>query len=140
MRLIFFSIILLGISACNKDLDLESFWKCNESQSLDSSAISNKIVGTWRWTKQSCYWTGKTTKADKEIRLVFNGNNSYSVTEGSNTISQGTWQVKKEDTNSWTVEPSVSNEYMRGRILFCRDELLYNHSYIDGCDNLFVRE
>jgi hypothetical protein len=141
MKYTFFSIaVCLTILSCKKDrLDFASFWQCSSSQNLDSTAISSKITGSWKWTKQSCFSVGKTTRADKDIKVTFNSNGTFTVLENSSIITQGNWTLKIIDSNMWGLDLSVPSTYLYGRILFCNNQLLLNDSYRDGCDNLFEK-
>ena len=139
MRLALFCLtILAGLISCKKEnIDLNSFWECNKSQNLDTTAISVKLVGSWTWAKQSCFWEGKTKSADRNIKVTFNNNHTFSINENSNTLTQGTWKIVQVDGNSWEFDLSSPGEYLYGRILFCNNQVLFNDSYRDGCDNVF---
>jgi hypothetical protein len=141
MRIILFCLaIIAGLSACKKEqLDLKLFWECNQSQHLDSLAISGKLVGSWKWSKQSCFWTGQTTSADKNLQVTFKNDKSFSISENAGILSQGIWKIVKLDVSSWGLDLSSPSEYLYGRILFCSNQVLFNDSYRDGCDNLFDR-
>jgi len=141
MRLILlFLAIFAGLTSCKKDkLDINSFWQCNQSQNLDTTAISNKLSGSWTWTKQSCFGAGKVKAADRNIKVTFANNHTFSVTENSNFITQGTWKLTQVDGNSWGLDISSPSEFLYGRLLFCDNQVLFNDSYIDGCDNLFTK-
>ncbi len=141
MKYLFFSIAVCLITlACKKDsFDIASFWQCNSSQNLDSTVISNKIAGSWKWTKQSCFSTGKTMRADKDIKVTFNTNGTFAVLENSTIITQGNWTLRVVDSNMWGLDLTAPSTYLSGRILFCNSQVLFNDSYIDGCDNLFEK-
>ncbi len=142
MRYFFFiSISALLFFSCKKnELDVAEIWQCNNVQQLDSAAIIVKIAGSWKWTKQDCFWTSKTTKADKDTKATFNPNGSFTVTENSSIITQGNWGIKRIDNNnSWGLNLSSASTYLYGLILFCDNQLLFNNSVVDGCDNLFEK-
>ena len=133
-----FLVIVAGLTACKKDkLDIISFWECNQSQHLDSLAIPGKLIGSWKWSKQSCFWAGKTISANKNIQVTFKNDQTFSVSEDAITLTQGTWKIGKADVSSWGLDLSSPSEYLFGRILFCGNQVLFNDSYRDGCDNLF---
>ena len=136
---LFFLTILTVLSACKKDkLDIGSFWVCNKSQNLDTTAISSKLIGSWNWCKQVCGdGSGKTKNADKNIQVTFRANRTFSVNENASLLTQGTWKLVQVDSTSWGVDLSSASEYLYGRILFCNNQVLFNDSYRDGCDNLF---
>ncbi|MEK7226030.1 MAG: hypothetical protein AAB221_10135 [Bacteroidota bacterium] len=133
-------LVCLCLSACKKDIDVISFSECHQAQNLDSAVIYNKLVGSWKWTKQNCFSSGKTTKADKTVIVSFNGNGSFTEMENAAVTAQGTWGLQREDINYWGLSLSQYSKYLWGRILFCNNEVLFNSSYRDGCDNLFERQ
>ncbi len=137
MRLALFCLtIFAGLTSCKKDkLDLYSFWQCNQAQNLDTTAISSKLLGSWTWTKQSC--EAKAKSADRNIKVTFRSDHTVAVNENSNTLTQATWKLVQVDSNLWELDLSSPNEFLSGRILFCGDQVLFNDSYRDGCDNLF---
>jgi len=141
MKFIFFTLIVsLLVFSCKKDnIDVASFWQCHSSQNLDSAAISIKITGSWKWKTQYCFWIDKTTKADKKIKVPFNSNAIFTVVENSSIITQGNWRLKIVDIGSWRLDLTSPSIYLNGRILFCTKQILFNNSYIDGCDNLFEK-
>jgi hypothetical protein len=135
-----FFIGIAGLVSCKKDTSpVSKIWECNTVQSLDSIAISNKLVGSWLWTKQSCYWEGTVKSADRNIKATFNNDFTFSVNENSVVLTQGTWRLVQIFGNHWELDVSLPSIYLYGYILFCNDQVLFNHSYIDGCDNLFSR-
>jgi hypothetical protein len=137
--------ICLGLISCKKgasdisSIDINSFWQCHSSQNLDSASITNKLAGSWIWTKQSCYISGMSVNAEKNIRIIFNLTGNFSVSENSNVITQGNWKLKIVDSNMWGLDLTFPSNYLYGRILLCNNQVLFNNSYIDGCDNLFVK-
>lgn len=141
MRFVFmFLVVIVGLTACKEpELSIQSFWDCHHSQRLDSSAISGRLVGSWVWSQQSCFLTRKTTKADKSIKVVFHIDQRFQVFENTTEITTGTWQLKASDSGTWELDLSSTNRYLNGRILICDNQVVFNNSYIDGCDNAFVR-
>ncbi len=131
--------ISIPFFACNKALDVHAIWQCNNSLNLDSTGISKKLVGSWKWVKQSCFEIGKVTSADRNIKVTFNSNATFSVQENSSVITQGNWDLKIEDNSMWGLDLNSSSIYLHGRILFCDDRVLFAASYRDGCDNLFEK-
>ncbi len=130
--------IFAGIISCKKDrLDINSFWQCNQSQNLDTTAISSKLIGSWGWAKQSCETGAK--PANRNIKVTFKSDRTFAVNESSNNLTQGTWKLVQVDGSSWQLDLSTPSEFLYGRILFCNNQVLFNNSYRDGCDNLFNR-
>jgi len=54
MRFTFLCVAIgVGLVSCKeKDLNLYSYWQCNQAQKLDTTAIAKKLEGSWSWTKQ----------------------------------------------------------------------------------------
>ena len=142
MRLSLIGLFIVAtLASCKKEkLDINSYWVCNKSLNLDSVAISGKIIGLWVWTKQSCFEAGETKAANKNINVTFKPDHTFVVNENTNILSQGTWKLVLLDNNQWGFAVPSLSDYLYGRILFCGNEVLFNNSYIDGCDNLFTKE
>jgi hypothetical protein len=137
------SIILLPFAiailcSCKKiKINLDSYYECSRNISGDSTAISQKLIGSWRWISKSCFWEGRLKPANKKMIVTFNNNQTFLISENGNTIAQGSWKLVVADGSFWGIESSASGDYIIGRILFCKDELLFSDSYRDGCDKLF---
>jgi hypothetical protein len=137
---ILLAVIFIGLSSCKKrETDTENFWECHKSQNLDSLSISNKLIGSWEWQKRLCFWANREEPADKNIKLTINSNGRFSVSEAGSVITQGNWRLMVVDIGMWGLDLTVESEYLYGRILFCGSKLLFNDTYIDGCDNTFSR-
>ena len=133
-------MICLLFLSCKKNND-RTLWECGNSQFLDSAVNSNKIIGSWLWTKQLCGdGAGSILIANKNIKITFNANATFAVLENSAIITQGNWKLQTVDGNIWGLDLTSSSEYLYGRILFCDKKLMFNDSYKDGCDNVFVKE
>ena len=132
--------ICLIILSCKKNND-RILWECNNSPFPDSVTISNKIIGSWLWTKQLCGdGAGSILIANKNIKITFNASATFTVYENSTILTQGNWNLKTVDINAWGLHLTSPSEYLYGRILFCNNKIMFNDSYIDGCDNVFVKE
>ena len=141
MKFYFLILIVCLITFSCKKAKKESIWECDSTQFLDSTAISNKIAGSWLWTKQLCGdGAGKIISANKNVKVNFYLNKTFTVMNNTSIITQGNWDLKIVDTNSWGLDLTSSSEYLYGRILFCNSQIMFNNRYIDGCDNVFVKE
>jgi hypothetical protein len=140
MRIIILvAVLLMGLASCKKMKgSTENFWECHKAQNLDSFAISNKMVGSWKWQKRRCFWTNREEAADKDIKLTFNANGTFSVAESGNIITQGNWHLRIIDSDMWGLDITADSEYLYGYILFCGNKLLFSNSYVDGCDQTFI--
>lgn len=141
MRFLYFSllVILIFISCKKEKLDGNAYWQCHHAQNFDSAAISNKLVGSWKWKKRYCSWTDKTEAANKNINLNLTAGGTYALRENSTVLKQGNWEIFKLNGNSWSIRLTPYTDYTNGEVLFCGDELLIYDSPLDGCDDLFKR-
>jgi hypothetical protein len=103
MKIILIALISVGLFSCVKELDHNAYRECHNSQNFDSSVISYKLVSTWKWEKQFCFSIGKTTKADKNIKVTFNADASFFVKENSTILTQGTWGLRGNIYNQWEI-------------------------------------
>ena len=132
--------ILIGLTACKKDkLDIIAYWECNKLQNLDSTGISAKLLGSWRWALESCPYAGYFQIANMKVTLTFKGDGTFSIKDGSNVVREGKWMLARADANSWHLDATSLSDFLYGRILFCDNQLLFYDSDRDACDNLFYK-
>jgi hypothetical protein len=77
--------------------------------------------------------------ADLPVEVVFDTAGNYFINEGD-VIKSGTWQLQREGGSYFGLVTTPGNLWFHGRIFFCGNEVLFNNSYIDGWDNVFVRK
>jgi hypothetical protein len=131
--------IFLGLISCRKDgIGFQDFVKCSMAQNLDSTAISAKLIGSWTWTKQRIPNTNKFKDADKNIKVTFNMDSTFSVIENSNVVIQGTWKLLNYGIY-YGLQTNQYSQYLAGGVYFCDSQLLFVNSYSDGLDNLFEK-
>ncbi|MGI6048624.1 MAG: hypothetical protein ACOYEG_11595 [Petrimonas sp.] len=137
----FILISLLSFS-CSKDsseqIDIVQLYNCHKSQKYDSTKLASKLIGTWKWTTYSAEIPG-TIKADKNVFLNLTKEGEFTVTENSVVVTRGNWKLKVADIDLFALDLNNPSTYLYGRILLCENLVLFNNSYIDGGDNLFVR-
>jgi len=137
-----FIIISLLSQFCSKDnlekIDTKQLWNCYKALNYDSTKLAIKLIGTWKWTAYQAEIPGA-NNADKEVFLTLTKTGTYTVTENSVVITQGNWNLKIVDFNSYELAVNEPSVYLYGRILLCENQVLFNNSYIDGSDNLFTR-
>lgn len=136
-----FLVFLSLTNSCKKDpstfVNAAQLWDCNKTQEFDSTKLANKLIGSWQWSQSSTELGSK--RADKNIKVTFSTTGTFSTTENSNVITQGHWRLKVVDSNILGLLMDNPSEYLHGRILLCDNQVLFNNSYIDGSDNLFIR-
>lgn len=145
MRLsILYMAIFLGLFSCRKDRTdfytnfFQDFVECSEAQNLDSTAISARLTGSWTWKKQYNLNTNKFKDADKKIKVTFDVNSAFTVTENSNVIMRGTWNLVNYGSY-YGLYTNEYSQYLGGAVYFCNSQLLFVESYLDGVDNLFEK-
>lgn len=137
-----FIVISLLTQFCSKDkldqIDTKQLWDCYKSQNYDSTKLASNLIGTWKWTE---YYAEipRTNKANKDVFLNLTKTGTYTVTENSVVITQGNWNLRVVDFDNYELELNKPSTYLYGRIVLCENQVLFNNSYIDGSDNLFVR-
>jgi len=121
--------------------DLRSFLECHQSQQLDSAAISNKLVGTWSLSISVCYKFPMVNPPRFNVKVNFNVNGSFIVSDHSGIVTQGNWKLKNLDPKMWGFDLTSPSEYLYGRILFCKNQVLFDSTYVngEGCDNVFYK-
>ena len=134
-----FSFIWLHESCKKEKIDYEGLWDCHESQNYDSMKLASKLVGSWKWTTQYCYWDGMTIKADKDVKVTFTSAGTFSVIENSVVVAEGNWKPELVVNTSFYLDLDPFTEYLYGSIVLCDNEVLFYSSAVDGCDYLFVR-
>jgi hypothetical protein len=97
------------------------------------------LLGTWSFSSRFCESSSSINPAYFYVKINFDANGSFTVTAHSGTLTQGNWKLKMVDTNSWGLDLTSPSEFLYGRILFCKNELMFNNSYVDGCDNIFYK-
>ena len=142
-----FVVVLLTISpaifSCDKTetIDLDSILKCHQSQHLDSASISTKLAGIWSLSSRFCIKTRPTNLTPIDVKVNFTADGSFSVSEYSGILTQGQWKLKNIGTNMWRVDLTAQSEYLNGRILFCKEEVVFDSTYVngEGCYNIFYK-
>ena len=132
----------LLFSSCKKSETptLESFLLWHQSQNLDSGGVANKLIGNWSLSQRACF---KDTTAFPApfVKLNFNANGSYSVYNNSTIFNSGNWSLTPHSANMWGLVASSPSVFLKGRIVFRRDEVLFDSTYVngEGCYNIFQR-
>jgi len=132
-------IIAIQNQSCLKDkedqIDINQFWNCYSSQNYDSSKLASKLIGSWKLTVSNAALPA----AEKDVIVNLTALGTYTVIENSVIITKGNWKLKITDGSYYELDLDEPSSYLHGRILLCDNQILFNASYIDGADNLFVR-
>jgi hypothetical protein len=115
----------------------QSIWDCHHRNTWSSQKVANQLLGRWQWRYVSCELLQSATQY-AGLEIIFAPDKTLTVRENGVVKQNARWEVVPTD-NIWglAVQPAVSQ--LHGRILFCDQTVEFNSSYIDGCDNYFVR-
>jgi hypothetical protein len=143
MRPIILSLaICLALFSCEKPetIDPGALLECHQSQQLDSAAISTKLVGTWSFSSGFCY-KKKLTNPLTIGKANFSDNGRFTVADFNGSVRQGTWNLKSLGSNMWGLEMTPQSEYLYGRIVFCKNQVLFDNTDVngEGCYHLFSK-
>lgn len=141
--IILYISLLSGFTSCKKDKpaksELQAMIACSMTKKLDSTAITATLNGSWIWKKQSIANTSEFRNADKDIKVTFNADSTFSLTENSNITMHGTWKLIYPRENEYSIRTDQYNQYVGGFVYFCDNQLLLVNSFVDGVDNLFEK-
>ena len=135
----------LILFACKKEetppISLTEMWDCHSQTAWDSLKTKKALIGEWEWEYIQCAWSPKGPNGYeyKGLTIEFKSDNSLTVKENGQTIQLSNWRVVDGDLGYFalSVDPEVAQ--FSGRILVCDDNLVFNSSHIELCDNYFKR-
>ena len=135
--------ITLALISCKKDNTTvtRSFVSCSDTQQLDSSAIHNRLIGTWTLELRRCFNSTTPLHPVVDQRVNFKTDNSYQVYSNTAILAGGNWQLKDLGENRWGLNLSTPSPLLQGRILYCEDVLVMDSTYVNGvgCSSYYFR-
>lgn len=145
--------IIVAATSCRKEkadqvpaqhtggFNIQEIKDCHSKNNQYPSQIISKLEGTWAWLSYTCYWSADSTfTANKHVVATFSDAGVYRVYENSKIESEGTWKLSQVDNNIWSIITEKPSEYLNGYIWLCNNEVIFQNSFLDGCDYYFVRE
>lgn len=139
-------VFLLGFNSCKKDdsvppVQPEDMWQCHIDEDWPQQAVEDQLIGEWSWEYISCYWAPDDANDDEHVGLTlsFHADNTVQVFENGSLVSTSDWEVTDGDSETYKLELNPAIVQCQGRILFCEEWVEFNDSYIDGCDNYFIK-
>lgn len=147
---ILFILILLGcqeeptsILTKKKDppVSIPEIQACHLTTVWDSTAIRNKLLGKWQWEYIRCFWNPEKGNYDdfKGMSVEFKSDNTVEVLQNGMSAQRSTWQLVLLNDGNYKITTTPLVFQLPGRILFCSQRVVFMDSYVDGCDNYFVR-
>jgi hypothetical protein len=144
--LVISTLLLLGFFSCNKaekpPIKKDKIWDCHHEETWDAFKIKNSLIGEWEWEFISCWANQEDANSNEFIGLTieFKSDSTLLVKEDGQLAQTSNWKVVEGDGDLFAIEATPSIRQLNGRILIGDDRVLFNDSYIDGCDNYFKRK
>lgn len=114
---------------------------CHLTTTWDSTAIRNKLLGKWNWEYIRCFWAPEKGNYDdfKGLSVEFKSDNTVEVFQNGMSAQKSTWQLVLLNDGNYKITTTPLLLQLPGRILFCAQRVVFMDSYVDGCDNYFVK-
>ncbi len=117
------------------------FWSCHKALNPDSSKTHQLLLGKWRWNLINCPF-GK-LQQDSEIYnglvVEFRASDSLIVLQNDTITQIGTWKLRPTSDGLFVIQSNPSVEQLAGRLLICGNQIEFNESGTDICDNFFTK-
>ncbi len=140
-----FFIIFSTLTACRKDLadtsafQLTPYFNCHNQARWSQSSVFDSLIGTWQWQYVKCDESGFSSfEKNRTLTIEFKKDSILTVVKGGNT-SKTRFTIVPEDRTDFAIKQDSTIAQLDGRIYFCDNKVVFNASYIDGCDNYFVK-
>jgi len=122
---------------------LSEFWDNLLVADLDSSAIANNLIGTWRLTHRYCCpestTGGLVVNVENEAFEPIITPEKICVLNDGMIAQESSWSLQNQNTTYFSMEsnPYISNTF--GQTLFAENRVLFYSSPSDDPDNYFQR-
>jgi hypothetical protein len=133
------------LTACRKNLvdtsafQVTPYFNCHNQERWSQSSIFDSLIGTWQWQYVRCNESGFSSfEKSKALTIEFKKDSTLTMVEDGNT-SKTRFTIVPEDRTDFAVKQDSIIAQLGGRIYFCGNKVVFNASYIDVCDNYFVR-
>lgn len=133
------------VSAPEKQLPpvtVPAMQECYQKFAWDSVSIHDKLLGQWDWEYIQCFWDPEkgNYKDFLGMTVEFKSGNTLEVKMNGQTTQSSTWKIVDMGDGYFKVDTNPLVVQLPGKILFCEDRVLFNDSYVDGCDNYFKKK
>ena len=126
----------------NPPVDQSDFWTCHHESTWDSLTTQNTLIGEWNWESVTCprMIEGGSTEDYTGLSVEFKSDQTLDLKQEGVITQTSSWHLVEgqEGLFTLTIEPPVYQ--LNGRILFCKQQVEFSNSYLDGCDLFFKRE
>lgn len=145
------SIIVLQLcfSSCKKSPEIvygcdlsTNLYDCHQKISWDSIKMNQALIGTWDWQLIGCYFKTKIESCEtyKGFSVEFKADHTLITRQDGIATDTVSWQLVQNPYNSYTLELNPFVGQLKGIVYFCDDRVEFSDSYVDGCDNYFIRK
>ncbi len=73
------------------------------------------------------------------LSIEFNSDNTLEVKEDGVVTQTSTWVVVDRNWELFQLEVNPYVTQLGGGVLICDDRVIFNYSFVDGCDNYFAK-
>lgn len=111
--------------------------ECFFNTILDSTQISNRLLGKWKWQYSFSGWTSVySDEANKGLVLEFKTGGVLVVSRNGVVEQTANWSLQRE----WQIvtEPLIIETL--GPVHFCNSQLLFQGGALDGTNNYYKKE
>ena len=142
LTLSFLFLAISYLSFAQRDTTGKIGWShiedCIKTNQYTYKELANHLVGSWKLTKQYCYWRGKQDLSQTEVIVSFNASGSYTVTKNSKELESGNWKIQPAKR---AVHVKIDNpgEYLNMTITVCGDKFYFSEVGSDGCECLYLK-
>ena len=140
--------LITSILSCNKEdaaqkhMSQTEIWECYNNTQWSEVKIKKELIGKWKWVYTENYWNpdkGRNTENENTL-LELLSDSTLNVIVNGKLEHTTQWIVSHRDGTLFGLELDSSiTTLVLGRILICKDNVLFNNSYIDGSDNYFIK-
>ncbi|MBK8699237.1 MAG: hypothetical protein IPN29_06690 [Saprospiraceae bacterium] len=125
----------------HQPITLGIFTECNFVPAHDTTYIHNHLIGKWKWYYIRCFWFPEKANGSefKGLYLEFKADNTLVVSQNGVVTQTSSWKIEDLHAGYYGIDTQPLMYLTPGIIAFCENELAFLDSYVDGCDNYFVR-
>lgn len=151
MRMTIYTVVIMStvsifLCACCKEnsppISQGEMWDCHHELTWDTLSMQEALIGEWEWEYIACYWNPDDDNGDdfKGMLIEFKSDKTLLVKENGQITQNAEWKLVDADVGLYKIKTNPSVSQLHGRVLFCDQRLECNNSYIDGCDNYFIKK
>lgn len=137
--LVFFLIFLWSCQPSETPaITIKSLQLCHDERGWDKQSVEQHLIGRWRWIYAKCLEFQEEAEYQifKGLIIQFFSDQTCEITYNGVSPQTGTYNVAPVDGKHFSIKITPELRALKGKILFCEDELEFNQG-IEGCSNFF---